>query len=54
MVQYSSAQYSICTSEIKLMALLHDHLLPVPFLSAVIHMFRATGLGGCCLDKSLS
>ena len=29
-------------------------LLAVPFLIAVIHMFLAAGLGGCCFEDTLS
>lgn len=30
-----------------------DHLLAVPFLIAVIHIFLAAGLGGCCFEEPL-
>lgn len=29
------------------------HLLAVPFLIAVIHIFVAAGLGGCCFEEPL-
>ena len=30
-----------------------DHLLAVPFLIAVIHIFLAADFGGCCFEEPL-